>query len=529
MKSKYLVGISLLSLAILLCASVSVQAETFGKTTHANEGVTNIERRFTGTPYYMNSENGIADNMSVYLQSSSSTIIRLGIYEGALSSLTLVGQTDCVTCSGGGWKIFDFSSNVNLVADTLYTLTIIGASTSSGVVHYGYSGGNGVRLYVWSAFSSCINLKSPLALSSGWSAPNGLEIFCTYTPSVSNNAPTQANHTVWDGTTEKNLNATEVAIPPTCFNVTVNDIDSDLINVSVFNNKSGTWKLLNQTASGMSNGTFHAYNTSFVTDYSTKYYLAFNVSDNDDYVNETYEFTSLTNNAPVQSNHILWCESSNDEFLFNASDISKYITSINVTVNDSDGDYMNITTRTNVSDTWQIINQTSSGMLNGTFVSYNTSWIANYSTTYFVSFNLTDGKTWVNETYNFTTKASPDGGCGCDEIQAMLNELKNDILDELEGDEIIELEINQWSMLLAVGIFVFLFAVGYNSEKRSGGLFLLIAGFTLFYIEALATLNGWLSPVFVLPFLSPLAIYIVVIGAKKFAYGANLKTDSKQK
>lgn len=203
------------------------------------------------------------------------------------------------------------------------------------------------------------------------------------------------------------------------------------------------------------------------------------------------------------------------------TDVYYLVDNLSVTINVSFGNTFNYTIHCSNGNT-----TSENSVSNGTYsldvccLEPDTLYYWYVNTTY----NVTCG--WENVTYNFTTAIS---GCQCiDELTLILKELQ-EIKEILEGDEIIELEINQWSMLLAIGIFVFLFAVGYNSEKRSGGLFLLIAGFTLFYIEALATLNGWLSPVFVLPFLSPLAIYIVIIGAKKFAYGANLKTDTKQK
>ena len=118
-----------------------------------------------------------------------------------------------------------------------------------------------------------------------------------YIPSevLINNAPTQSNQKIWNSTTatEKSLNATDVDLYPTSFNVTINDTDADYMNVSVLTNESGSWTTVNQTSSGMTNGTFYAYNTSWVDTYNTKYWISFNVSDDSDWCNETYHFTTV--------------------------------------------------------------------------------------------------------------------------------------------------------------------------------------------------------------------------------------------
>ncbi|GAH11590.1 unnamed protein product, partial [marine sediment metagenome] len=43
------------------------------------------------------------------------------------------------------------------------------------------------------------------------------------------------------------------------------------------------------------------------------------------------------------------------------------------------------------------------GMTDGTYHAYNTSWVDTNKTKYWISFNVTDGIDWCNETYHFTT------------------------------------------------------------------------------------------------------------------------------
>ncbi|MCX6665680.1 MAG: DUF2341 domain-containing protein, partial [Euryarchaeota archaeon] len=84
--------------------------------------------------------------------------------------------------------------------------------------------------------------------------------------------------------------------------------------------------------------------------------------------------------------------------------------SFNITINDLNGDKMNITWRTNASGSWVTFNTTNgggSGVGNGTYTATNTSWVDSHSTKFWWSVNLTDGTTWTNKTYNFTTSYQP--------------------------------------------------------------------------------------------------------------------------
>ena len=96
--------------------------------------------------------------------------------------------------------------------------------------------------------------------------------------------------------------------------------------------------------------------------------------------------------APVQSNENPASGSTDQELGFNW----------NVTVKDPDGDLMNVTitciAAPSGSSFWpDHVNDSFIVPLSG----------MSYSTKYFVDVNATDGSSWTNATYNFTTKANP--------------------------------------------------------------------------------------------------------------------------
>jgi hypothetical protein len=86
-----------------------------------------------------------------------------------------------------------------------------------------------------------------------------------------------------------------------------------------------------------------------------------------------------------------------------ATQISVPPVNFSITVNDQDGDIMNISWLTNESGTWTIFN-TSTNIGNGTYNVTNTSWVDSYLTIYWWSVNVTDGKGWTNLTYSFTSR-----------------------------------------------------------------------------------------------------------------------------
>jgi len=95
------------------------------------------------------------------------------------------------------------------------------------------------------------------------------------------------------------LNTTYVAVPPKAFQITISDSNGDAMTVTILENSSGAWKVVNQS-SGLSNGTYTFTNTSWITQYNHTYYIRFNVSDGNNVTTETFKFTTIppSNNPP---------------------------------------------------------------------------------------------------------------------------------------------------------------------------------------------------------------------------------------
>lgn len=74
-----------------------------------------------------------------------------------------------------------------------------------------------------------------------------------------------------------------------------------------------------------------------------------------------------------------------------------------ITINDADGQAMNVSLWTNYSGTWEMFNE-SIGVGNGTYYFMNTSWVSDLGSLVYWSVNLTDGIYWVNRTYWFITE-----------------------------------------------------------------------------------------------------------------------------
>jgi len=238
------------------------------------------------------SEDGTADNITVYLEETGfgDGIIKCALYDSDKQFIAETEERTPGCCPWNQWTTFNFSEpKPGLTKDASYYIVAWGDDTDGDfVIHYD-----------WAAYSSYYDDETynnfPDLLIPVIATDVGLCIYCNYaTEAPPNNPPTQSAQKIWDSTTstEKALNATGVVLTPTCFNVTVNDTDADQMNVTVMTNESGAWLVANQTASGMTNGTYHAYNTSWVDSYSTTYYISFNVSDDSDWCNETYHFTT---------------------------------------------------------------------------------------------------------------------------------------------------------------------------------------------------------------------------------------------
>ena len=142
----------------------------------------------------------------------------------------------------------------------------------------------------------------------------------------------------------------------------------------------------------------------------------------DAYINTTYNTMALPssflsigneesqgtpeNNAPVLSLPVY-----ND-----TTDVMPYIVSyypnwsyvnisvpLSITVNDANGDSMDITWRSNYTGTWVTYSTDNSSCSNGTYITKKLNRFNQLNTKYWWSANVSDGTDWTNTTYSFTT------------------------------------------------------------------------------------------------------------------------------
>jgi len=133
--------------------------------------------------------------------------------------------------------------------------------------------------------------------------------------------------------------------------------------------------------------------------YSTVYTWFVNVTDplgSGSWTNETYTFTTIKNVEPSLS----------DPLPSNQAIGIPFSPLLSISVNDTEGDDMNVFFRTNASGSWVTIGSNLS-VNNDTFYCDNTSLINSYITTYWWSVNVSDGTDWTNETFHFTTEVGP--------------------------------------------------------------------------------------------------------------------------
>jgi len=84
---------------------------------------------------------------------------------------------------------------------------------------------------------------------------------------------------------------------------------------------------------------------------------------------------------------------------------------------------------------------------------------------------------------------------------------------------------DQFTITITLFVFLIFFLVGYLSEKKSGGFFLIFAGFLFIYFSLIASsLFTSLVSVFIAPF----GIFLILIGIKKAFYHVEEKGNVRQ-
>jgi len=176
--------------------------------------------------------------------------------------------------------------------------------------------------------------------------------------------------------------------------ITITDHQGDRMNITWKTNTSGYWDTIGFNYSVL-NGTYYCYNTSSFNKFNTRYWWSVNITDGNNWTNNTYTFTTIeaiTISNPYPDN--------------NVSGIS--LTPIlHIDIRHPNNYQMNITWKYNDQGNWYIFGKNSS-VSNGTYYQlFNNA--SQKSTTYEWRIEVNDGHgNWKNQTYQFTTIISLD-------------------------------------------------------------------------------------------------------------------------
>jgi hypothetical protein len=186
-------------------------------------------------------------------------------------------------------------------------------------------------------------------------------------------------------------NETGTMVNPT-LSAFIKDQQGDELSVSFMTNESGSWQQIGSTQTGYNN-TYTQTTTMFNT-FNKKYWWSINCSDEtDNWTNETFVFTTKTNNPPTIFN----ITPSNS-----ATNVPPSITQLSFNISDADGHTMTYTVNT-IPD---IGSGTSSGSVSNGRYSVSVSGLT-YNTSYIWYVNVSDGFDWTNESFSFTTRSAP--------------------------------------------------------------------------------------------------------------------------
>ena len=258
-----------------------------------------------------------------------------------------------------------------------------------------------VNFYWYNETSHWVLMQTNSTVASGnivyWNYTNASEYDTTYDWKVTvydgeDNISYTFNFTIYQDnpvvSTYSPINNSANNARNTTVSITVFDYQGDSMNVTWRSNTSGDWVNFGYNGS-VYNGT---YTQRFInsTEYDTKYWWSINISGS--WTNETYTFTTIVTTAPL-----IW-----DPIPRNGKlRISIYITNLSVEIADPDS-LFNYTIETNPDIGDSSDNNTDNGVKGCTVSGLN------YSITYIWYVNATDGESWTNETYTFTTKGETD-------------------------------------------------------------------------------------------------------------------------
>ena len=197
--------------------------------------------------------------------------------------------------------------------------------------------------------------------------------------------------------------------------------------------------------------------------------------------------------TPCPANDTMVCPCSN---CINTTVVCVYVEIIN-------GEWMDISFWSNWGGTW-IEDDGNQGVNNGTYCAF---FPVEYNATYYWYVNVSESNNSVNyvvsDTYVLHTNSSVN--CTC----------------SVGFDGIVDFADIQ--IIIVTLLFMYFLYVGYYSDKRSGGSFMLYSGFLLLFDEVL--ISGYISSILVVGLISPIALFIILLGLKKFLYFDSSKSQ----
>jgi PKD repeat protein len=248
--------------------------------------------------------------------------------------------------------------------------TVLYNGTSSSTNHGGLNAGNHVYYGAW-----------------GWNNTARLFSYDYDTADeTTNSPPTQVNENPRNGSTISSLTP--------ALNVTIDDADDDTVTAYWYSNSSGSWtRFAINSSIIITSGPVNIIQTNSNFSSSTTYYWSVNLSDSFGWTNKTYKVS--INRRPMFSN-----PTPNNK----SSGVSTSTSTLSITIQDPENDSFNYSIQTSPN----IGNTSGNNKHNGSFTC-SVSGLG-YSTTYYWYVNATDGTSWINETFYFTTRSRGTGG-----------------------------------------------------------------------------------------------------------------------
>jgi len=273
----------------------------------------------------------------------------------------------------GGTVNVSFYENTTGVWKLQQTNSSVDVTTPSNVIWNYYNNATSYSTTYW--------WKVNVTDDKGASIEATYHFTTSYPPSLSNPDP------------ENETNS--VPVSPVC-SITASDNDGGNVTVKFYENTTGIWKLQQTNSSvNVTSPAIVIWNSySNASAFNTKYWWKVNVTDSKGLSSEeTYHFTTALGNPPLQS-----AENPPDA----SANIPTSLTTINVTIEEPDGESMDWTIETNP----DIGNSSAFNEGNGSKTCTVSGMIYGITYTWYV--NATDGTDWSNETYAFTTSFQPD-------------------------------------------------------------------------------------------------------------------------